>query len=117
EIKNTKLVPVLLQLLILLLVVFAWRGTRFAQPRDPAERSRRAFAEHVRALGLVYARARATRLALANYAAWALDRLRDRLEPGSDPSLHRLAAAIAARTGRPEGEVMRVLVEARSARD
>ena len=71
----------------------------------------------MRALGLVYARARATRRALANYSGWALDRLRERLQPGMDPSLHGLADAIAARTGRAQGAVMRVLVEARSAQD
>jgi hypothetical protein len=116
-IKNTKLTPVLLQLVLLLLAIGLWRGARFGAPRDPPERSRRAFEEHVRALGLVYARARATRLALANYSAWALERLRERLDPSMDPSLHGLAAAIAARTGRAEGGIMHLLVEARSAKD
>jgi hypothetical protein len=114
---NTKLTPVLIQILLLLAVLYLWRGAHFGTPRDPPAESRRVFAEHVRALGLIYAKARASRLVLAAYAGWVLDRLRERLQPGTDGTLHTLAHAVAQRTGRAEGEVMRILVEARTARD
>jgi len=116
-VANTKLTPVLIQILLLLVVAYLWRGAHFGTPRDPPQGSRRAFAEHVRALGLVYAKARASRLVLSAYAGWVLDRLRERLQPGSDATLHALAHAVAQRTGRAEGDVMRILVEARTARD
>ena len=41
---------------------------------------------------------------LAAYAGWVLDRLRERLQPGTDGTLHALAHAVAQRTGRAEGE-------------
>ena len=116
-IANTKLTLVLIQILLLLLVLYVWRGAHFGTPRDPPAQSRRVFAEHVRALGLVYAKAKASRLVLASYAGWVLDRLRERLQPGTDGTLHALAHAVAQRTGRAEGDVMRILVEARTARD
>jgi len=115
--SNTRLTPVLIQILLLLLVAYLWRGAHFGTPRDPPHESRRAFAEHVRALGVVYAKARASRLVLSAYAGWVLDRLRERLQPGTDSTLHALAHAVAERTGRGEGDVMRILVEARTARD
>jgi hypothetical protein len=116
-VANTQLTPVLLQILLLLAVMYLWRGAHFGTPRDPPPQSRRVFAEHVRALGLIYQKARASRLVLAAYAGWVLDRLRERLQPGTDGTLHALAHAVSQRTGRAEGEVMRILVEARTARD
>jgi hypothetical protein len=116
-VANTKLTPVLIQILLLLAVLYVSRGAHFGSPRDPPQQSRRVFAEHVRALGIVYAKAKASRLVLAAYAGWVIDRLRERLQPGTDGTLHALAHAVAQRTGRPEGDVMRILVEARTARD
>jgi len=116
-VANTRLTPALVQLFLLLAVLYVWKGAHFGRPRDPPPRSRRAFVEHVRALGLTYARAQAARHVLASYGEFALDKLRERMRPGSDTSLHGLSRAIAERTGRPEGAVMSALVEARTARE
>lgn len=115
-IRQLKLTPVILQLLLLALVFFAWRGVRFGRPRDPAGRSRRRFAEHVEALGLQYARARAAHHAARQYASWALERLRDRA-PGGAAGLYGVAQAIATRTGDDETRVYQILVEASTLRD
>ena len=94
------------------------RGAPFARLRDPPAEARRAFADHARALGRrlragarLAARARPLR-GLGPRAAARAGPPR-RAGRGSIP----LAEAIAARTGRPEGEVMGVLVEANGARD
>ena len=81
------------------------------------QRSRRAFADHVQALGHVYQRAKASEHALGNFSAWAIERLRERYYKGTKSGLSPLAEAIAARTGRSETDVLRVLVEAQSARE
>ncbi|MGE0322560.1 MAG: DUF4350 domain-containing protein [Polyangiaceae bacterium] len=113
-----KLNPFLLQLFLLMGVLFWWKGRHFAKPQDPPEAHRRAFREHVEALGGQYAKARASRMALGMYAGWALERLRERCQPGGNRrGLLPLAAAIAARTGRDERDVTRILVESESARD
>jgi Domain of unknown function (DUF4350)/Domain of unknown function (DUF4129) len=117
SVRNAELTPALLQLLLVAALLFAWKGAPFAALRDPPAVPRRAFADHVRALGLAYARARASRHVLGLYASWALERLRERVHRAGRQGLHPLAEAIAVRTGRPESEVMRVLVEAASARE
>jgi hypothetical protein len=109
--------PVMVQLLLWLVLFLLWRGLPFGRLQDSPTHGRRSFADHVRAVGLVYHKAGATRLVLGAYAGWALDRLRERTHPGRGDSLIALAQAVAERTGRPETQVMRVLVEARSARD
>ncbi len=116
-VQQLKLLPVVLQLLLLALVFYIWRGVRFGRPRDPVARSRRRFSEHVQALGLQYARARATRHAAAQYAAWALDRLRDRVHTGGASGLYGVAQAIAARTGDDETKIYQTLLEATSLRE
>jgi hypothetical protein len=78
---------------------------------------RHAFVEHVQALGLRYAKSKASRHVLANYAGWALARLADRLLPGEKRGLGELSQALARKTGRPESEVLEVLIAARSAAD
>jgi hypothetical protein len=112
-----KLTPLVAQLLLLLAVAALWRGVAFGTLRDPAALSRRSFAEHVRAVGQAYAKARATRLVLANYGGWALERLRERTQPGHGASLEALAQAVAARTGRSETDVRSVLDRVRIALD
>jgi hypothetical protein len=107
-----ELAPALLQLAALALIFFACRGAHFGRPLDPRPASRRAFVEHVRALGLIYGRARASRHALESYGGYALERLRERLHLGGRKSLQGVAEAVAARTGRPFAEVLRPLVEA-----
>ena len=116
-VKRGKLAPLLLQLGLLLLLFFLLRGVAFGTPRDPKSETRRRFVEHVRALGLQYARARATRFAAAAYSGYTLDRLRERIQLGTRRGLSPLAEAIALRTGRHSGEVLRILVEAQSARE
>ncbi len=117
SLKNARLLPIMLQLLALVLLFVLWKGTRFGTPRDPKEESRRAFADHTRALGMTYARAKASRHASGLFSVWAIDRLRERLLGGARGSLSQLAEAIALRTGRPMGEVMQVLMDATGARD
>jgi hypothetical protein len=116
-IANTHLTPVILQLLALLAIFYFCRGVRFGRPHDPPTRSRRQFAEHVEALGHQYARARASRHAVRLYAAWAVDRLREKTLTTRTPGIYPLAQAIAGRTGDDENRVMETLVEASSLRD
>jgi hypothetical protein len=110
-----KLAPALLQLGLLALLFFLYRGSHFGRPHDPVASTRRAFADHVRALGLLYARARAGRTALEHFGAFALERLGERLRLAGHRSLSATAEAVANRTGRPVGEVMRLLLEAKEA--
>jgi hypothetical protein len=115
SVRRGKLAPVLLQLTLLLIVFFVYKGARFGRAVDPVSGRRRAFAEHARALGLKYARGRATRYGLEVYGTYALERMRERLNLGPERSLSAIAEAIVARTGRNLGDVMRVLVQAREA--
>lgn len=117
SVHRAELTPVILQLLALLALMFIWKGVPFAKLRDPVGETRRSFADHVRALGLSYARARASRHVVGLYSVWALERLRERVHRAGRQGLIPLAEAIAARTGRGEAEVMAVLVDASSARD
>jgi hypothetical protein len=117
SVARAELTPVILQLLALLALLYVWKGKAFARLRDPPAEARRSFADHARALGLAYSRARASRHVVGLYAVWALDRLRERVHRAGRQGLIPLAEAISARTGRPEAEVMSTLVEASSARD
>jgi hypothetical protein len=115
SVQRGRLGPAMLQLAAFLLVFFVAKGARFGRPVENQRIERRDFTEHVRALGLHYARARAERHALALVGAYAVDRLRERVGLRVDRSLSGLAEAVAARTKRPVGEVMRLLLEARDA--
>jgi hypothetical protein len=117
SVREAKLGALFLQLLLFLALLYAMVGLPFARLRDPPAQRRRAFVEHVRTLGQRYAQARAARYVAVHYCGWALDRLRARLQPGSARGLHPLAVTIAARTGRPEGEIMQILVEAHELRE
>ena len=109
---------VLLAQLALLGVLFGWHGgVRFGSPRDPVARRRRAFRDHVLALGANYRRARATRFALASYGSWLSERLRDRLSPQQPIGLIDLAGRIATRLDQPEAELVLLLTEARDAQE
>lgn len=107
-----KLAPFMAQLMAFLGLLLLWRGTAFGKPRDAQASSRRAFSEHVRALGALYARAHAARHALAVVSPWVFDRLRERLHLRDRRGIGALAEALSARTGKPLGEVARVLAEA-----
>jgi hypothetical protein len=115
SVRRGRLGPALLQLTAFLLVFFVCKGARFGRATYSQRTHRREFAEHVRALGLHYARARGERLALGFIGAYASERLRERCGLRVDRSLSGLAEAVATRTGRPVGEVMRMLLEARDA--
>lgn len=106
-----RLAAVLLQLGVLALLFALHRGVHFGRPSDPLPPRGRPFAEHARALGGMYARARASRHALELYGGWVIERLREHVGAGRR-GLSALAEAVATRTGRPIGEVMRLLVEA-----
>ncbi|MCB9538685.1 MAG: hypothetical protein H6704_20795 [Myxococcales bacterium] len=108
-----EMLPLSLHLLLLFVVVALARGARFGAPRQRAEDSRQAFAEHVRALGGLYARAQMASHALHVYAAWALEHLRARY--GRDLELDVLAARVADRTGRARAEVTDLLRSAAAA--
>ncbi len=115
--SDAKLTPWLLQLLAVAVLLALWRGAHFGLPRDPTTKKRHAFVEHVRALGLQYARSKASRHVLSNYSSWALARLHDRMLPGSRASLSNLASALARLTGREERAVLQILIAAKSAQD
>jgi hypothetical protein len=115
SIANTRLLPILLQLFLVIALFYLARGIPFATPRDPPRASRRAFAEHAEALAENYARVRASGFALSLYAAFVLERLRERAGRGAS-GLWGLAEAVAARTGADPQHVMTVLVEAHEAR-
>jgi hypothetical protein len=113
SVQRGRLAPAMLQLALLTLLFFAYKGAHFGRPVDPVAVRRRAFSEHARALGTRYAQARAARHALGLYGAFALERLRERLHLAGGKGLGAMAEAVAARSRRPLGDVMRVLVEAR----
>ncbi|MBN2573886.1 MAG: DUF4129 domain-containing protein [Deltaproteobacteria bacterium] len=115
SVRRGRLGPALLQLLVFFLLLFACKGARFGRPLPERRSERREFAEHVAALGLLYARARAERVALGALGTYAVERLRERFGQRADRSLSGLAEAVAARSGRPVGEVMRLFLEARDA--
>jgi uncharacterized protein DUF4350 len=117
SVARGKLAPFLGQVAFLLILFFIYKGAAFGTLRDPPATSRRSFVEHARALGLQYAKARAKRHAFSMYAGYALDRLRERVALGGRRGLSGLAEAVAKKTGRKETDVMRLLVEAQSARD
>jgi hypothetical protein len=117
SVRDSKLWAVFLQILLLLGLLYAAVGIPFARLRDPIQRHRRSFVEHVKTLGQRYAQNRAARHVAALYSNWALDRMRERLQPGGAAGgLFPLAQAIAARTGRDEGQVMQLLVQAHDLR-
>jgi hypothetical protein len=116
SVKRGRLGPAMLQLGAFLVIFLVGRGARFGRPVRTEVVRRRDFAEHVRALGLHYARARAERHALACFGGYAVERLRERCGLRVDRGLSGLAEAVATRTGRSVGEVMRLLLEARDAK-
>jgi hypothetical protein len=115
SVQRGRLAPALLQLALLILLFFVYKGAHFGRPVDPMALTRRRFSEHARAVGLMYGRKRAGRHALELYGTYALEKMRERLNLSGGKSILAVAEEVAARTGRPLGDVMRVLVEARPA--
>ncbi len=108
----------LLAQLLLLALIYGWQGAAgFGSPLDPVAAKRRAFRDHVLALGANYRKARATRFALATYGSWLIERLRDRLSPQQPIGLIDLAGRVATRVGQPEGELVVLLSEVRDAQE
>jgi hypothetical protein len=109
--------PIVLGLLAFGLVL-AWHyGTALGRRKDPEAVRRRAFVDHVRALGASYARARSSRFALGAYGAWVIDRLRERLSPGQSVGLIDLSGVIARRARMSEPAVVTMLADAREAQE
>jgi hypothetical protein len=73
----------LVHALLAVLVLFAAAGSRLARPRPILPPRRRAFAEHVEAVGALYARTHSAPHALAAYARFADERLHARMPRGS----------------------------------
>lgn len=72
-VSRAHMMPALLQLGLLLIVLFLARGAHFGTPTEPVAQARRALAEHARAMGLLYSKARA-----AVHARTVLDTYRSR---------------------------------------
>jgi hypothetical protein len=113
SVTRGRLAPFLVQLMALAAIFYLFRGVAFGRLREPPPVQRRSFVEHVEALGQQYARARAARHVLASYGQWVIERLRERVALPAGSGLIALADAVAVRTGKPAGEVMRLLMEAR----
>ena len=64
SVHRGRLAPALLQLALLVILYFVYKGAHFGRPVDPIAASRRRFSEHARAIGLLYGRNRAGRHAL-----------------------------------------------------
>lgn len=111
---NTAITPIVVQLLVLLALLYLWRGIAFGRLRDPKPPSRRAFADHVRALGNQYAKLRASDYVLAAYGSWCIERLRSRVPGGNAMELAELARELAARTGADAQSILHVLSTAGS---
>ena len=94
------------------LVLFLAVGTRLSRPRPSAPPRRRAFAEHIEAVGALYARARSAPHALAAYSRFADERLRARMPRGSAD----VAAFLASRARMPLDACQRLWVRAMQAK-
>jgi hypothetical protein len=98
--------------LVAVLVVFAAIGARHTKPRPAAPPARRAFAEHVRAVGGLYARTSNGAHALGAYSGFAEERLRGRMPRGTTD----VPAYLASRARRPLEECQRLWERAVEAR-
>ncbi len=116
-VHRARLTPLIAQLLVFLTLLFLWKGIAFGKLRDPRDTTRRRFADHVRAVGLQYTRARASAHALSAYARWALERLRERVPRGRQSDLDELAEKLAVRTGWAVEEILDLLRYAQAASD
>jgi hypothetical protein len=103
----------LLHSLALVLVLFLAKGARLGRPAPTRPPARRAFVEHVRAVGALYDRADLAGHALVAYGRFAIERLRARLPRGE----HDLAAFLATRSGRSREACEALLKRARGDED
>jgi hypothetical protein len=93
------------------LVLFVATGARLANPRPASPPRRRAFVEHVEAVGALYARTGAARHALASYTRFVEQRLRARMPRGTAD----VAAFLASRSHLPLDVCERLLNRANAA--
>lgn len=114
-ILNSHLTAAVVQLLLLILALYLWRGRQFGRGRDPISRGRRAFSQHALAMGRQYEKARAASFAARLFSGWVLERLRNRFSSAASAGLLGLSQEVARRSGRDETEVMRLLIAAHSA--
>lgn len=115
SISHTHLTAAIVQLLVLILALYLWRGARFGLGRDPSRQSRRAFVQHAVAMGRQYEKARAATFASGLFATWVLERLRNRFSSAASAGLLGLAQEVARVSDRDETDVMRLLVTAHGA--
>lgn len=116
SVKHGRLAPTLVQVLLLLALLYLQQGFAFGTLVDPPEAHGKSFALHVRALGLLYAKAQAASHACSVYAAFALERLRGGMS-GEAKGLSALAESVTARSGLPLAEVSAALERAEKAKD
>lgn len=116
-ISNSHLTAAVIQLLLLILAFYLWRGRQFGRGRDPITNGRRSFSKHAVAMGRQYEKARAASFAARLFSGWVLERLRNRFSSAASAGLLGLSQEIARRSGRDETEVMRLLVAAHSTTD
>ena len=114
SVQRGRLAPAMLQLSLLILLFFVYKGAHFGRPVDPGRRAAGARSPSTRARSGCSTAARARgRHALEVYGSYALERMRERLNLVGGKGMLAVAEEVATRTGRPLGEVMRVLVESR----
>lgn len=89
-------------------ILFVAAGVRLGGPKPASPPRRRAFVEHVEAVGALYARAGAARHAVTAYARFAEQRLRARMPRGAVD----VAAFLASRAHLPQDVCERVLKRA-----
>jgi hypothetical protein len=94
------------------IVLFLAVGIRLARPKPRTPPRRRAFVEHVEAVGTLYARARSAPHALSAYARFADERLRARMPRGTGD----VATFLASRARMPLEACQRVWVRAMQAK-
>jgi hypothetical protein len=98
--------------LLATLVLFLAVGVRLARPKPSPPPTRRAFAEHVEAVGALYARTRSAPHALAAYARFVDERLRANLPRGAND----VPAFLASRAKLPLDACQRVWARAMAAK-
>lgn len=96
--------------LVFIPLVFLAFGVRQVRPKEEPPETRRAFAEHVRAVGALYARRRGAEHALMVFAKHVDDRVRAKMPRGYDP-----VQFLAARSGEDPAEVLEIYTRAMSA--
>ena len=95
-----------------IVVLFLGAGTRLSRPKPAPPPRRRAFAEHVTAVGALYSRSHNGAHALASYARFADERLRARMPRGSMD----VGGFLASRAGMPLDVCQRLWARAMQAK-